>query len=280
MKRDVDYTWRLAELMAAHGMHNSTDLIPRLAERGIQLSRPQVYRIVHPRPERVAIQLLAALCDILGCGVDDLVLVTATDARKKKTARAPLHHPMSSNSISPSDLDEHGSSPMATINHTPRSTTRGRPRVTTGALECSRCHRLANTLRVNWPQDQLCHSCFYTAMRTRGICPACGHEGVLPGRVDDNDARPVCLTCAGIPGDFTCKTCGQEGELHRRGECARCALRDDLCRILLHHPADMAAMQALIEVLCAVDRPESILTWNATNKCWNCSAESPPARYH
>ena len=47
MKRDVDYTWRLAKLMAAHGMHNSTDLIPRLAERGIQLSRPQVYRIVH-----------------------------------------------------------------------------------------------------------------------------------------------------------------------------------------------------------------------------------------
>ena len=52
MKRDVDYTWRLAELMAAHGMHNSTDLIPRLAERGIQLSRPQVYRVVHQRPER------------------------------------------------------------------------------------------------------------------------------------------------------------------------------------------------------------------------------------
>uniref|UniRef100_UPI00404018FC helix-turn-helix domain-containing protein n=1 Tax=Streptomyces sp. DSM 41540 TaxID=3448657 RepID=UPI00404018FC len=59
----------LAELMAAHGMHNSTDLIPRLAERGIQLSRPQVYRIVHQRPERVALQLMAALCDILGCGV-------------------------------------------------------------------------------------------------------------------------------------------------------------------------------------------------------------------
>ena len=28
MKRQVDYTWRLAELMAARGMHNSTDLIP------------------------------------------------------------------------------------------------------------------------------------------------------------------------------------------------------------------------------------------------------------
>ena len=70
MKREVDYTWRLAELMAAHGMHNSTDLIPRLAERGIQLSRPQVYRVVHQRPERVSLQLMAALCDILGCGVE------------------------------------------------------------------------------------------------------------------------------------------------------------------------------------------------------------------
>jgi hypothetical protein len=28
MKRLVDYTWRLAEIMAAHGMHNSTELIP------------------------------------------------------------------------------------------------------------------------------------------------------------------------------------------------------------------------------------------------------------
>jgi hypothetical protein len=41
----------------------------------------------------------------------------------------------------------------------------------------------------------------------------------------------------------------------------RCALREDLCKILLHHPADLAAMQTLIEVLCGVDRPENILTW-------------------
>jgi DNA-binding Xre family transcriptional regulator len=86
VKREVDYTWRLAELMAAHGMHNSTDLIPRLAERGIQLSRPQVYRVVHQRPERVSLQLMSALCDILGCGVEDLVTVTATDVRRRKTA--------------------------------------------------------------------------------------------------------------------------------------------------------------------------------------------------
>ena len=85
MNRKVDYAWRLAEIMAAHGMHNSTDLIPRLAERGIQLSRPQVYRIVHQRPERMSLQLLAALCDILGCGVEDLLTVTATDVRRKRS---------------------------------------------------------------------------------------------------------------------------------------------------------------------------------------------------
>lgn len=86
MKRQVDYTWRLAEIMATHGMHNSTALIPRLAERGIQLSRPQVYRIVHQRPERISLQLLAALCDIFGCGVQDLVTMTAADVRRRKTA--------------------------------------------------------------------------------------------------------------------------------------------------------------------------------------------------
>jgi DNA-binding Xre family transcriptional regulator len=86
MKRRVDYTWRLAELMAARGMHNSTDLIPLLVERGIELSRPQVYRVVHQRPERVSLQMIAALCDILGCGVEDLVTVTAADIRRRKAS--------------------------------------------------------------------------------------------------------------------------------------------------------------------------------------------------
>lgn len=86
MKRQVSYTWRLAELMAARGMHNSTELIPLLVERGIQLSRPQVYRVVHQRPERVSLQLIAALCDILSCGVDDLLTVNATDVRRRKAS--------------------------------------------------------------------------------------------------------------------------------------------------------------------------------------------------
>ena len=93
MKRQVDYTWRLAELMAARGMHNSTELIPLLAERGIELSRPQVYRVVHQRPERVSLQMIAALCDILGCGVEDLVTMTATDIRRRKRPPARRRAP-------------------------------------------------------------------------------------------------------------------------------------------------------------------------------------------
>lgn len=86
MRRNVDYTWRLAEIMAARGLHNTTDLIPLLGERGIALSRPQVYRLVNQRPERVALQVIAAICDIFGCGPEDLITVTAADVRARKTA--------------------------------------------------------------------------------------------------------------------------------------------------------------------------------------------------
>lgn len=88
MKREVEYTWRLSELMAARGLHNTTDLIPLLAERGIILSRPQVYRIVNQKPERVALQVIAAICDIFSCGPEDLITVTAADVRERKTGTA------------------------------------------------------------------------------------------------------------------------------------------------------------------------------------------------
>lgn len=91
MRRTVDYTWRLAELMAARGLHNTTELIPLLAERGIALSRPQVYRLVNQRPERVSLQVVAAICDIFDCGPGDLITVTVTAAaaRARKTGTAP-----------------------------------------------------------------------------------------------------------------------------------------------------------------------------------------------
>ena len=68
-----------------------------------------------------------------------------------------------------------------TISPNRRSTKRGRPLVTDGVFRCSRCQRMANQRRASWPGEQLCYSCFYAAMHTRGVCPQCGHDGILAG---------------------------------------------------------------------------------------------------
>ncbi|MDP4510321.1 helix-turn-helix domain-containing protein [Nonomuraea turcica] len=79
------FEWKLRELMAMRQMFRTTDLIAPLAERGIELSRSQVYRLVAETPERVTIPLLLALCDILGCGLTDLAVpVDAAQQRPRK----------------------------------------------------------------------------------------------------------------------------------------------------------------------------------------------------
>ena len=75
-------------------MHNTTELVPLLAERGIELSRTQTFRLVNQRPERMSLQVIAALCDIFNCGPQDLLTVTAADARaRKKVAGAVVSSP-------------------------------------------------------------------------------------------------------------------------------------------------------------------------------------------
>ena len=82
------FEWKLRELMAMRQMFNTSDLIAPLAERGIELSRSQVYRLVADTPERVTIPLLLALCDILSCQLTDLAVpVDAPAARPAKKTR-------------------------------------------------------------------------------------------------------------------------------------------------------------------------------------------------
>jgi DNA-binding Xre family transcriptional regulator len=70
---DMQYHWHLRSLMAQAGMFATTDLVPLLAERGVVLSREQVYRLVARVPERLSLTTLAALCDILSCGPSELI---------------------------------------------------------------------------------------------------------------------------------------------------------------------------------------------------------------
>ena len=69
----VGYYWHLRRLMAEAGMFATSDLVPLLAERGVPLSREQVYRLVAGVPERLSLTTLAALCDILNCAPGDLI---------------------------------------------------------------------------------------------------------------------------------------------------------------------------------------------------------------
>src|SRR3546814_12190486 len=77
--------------MSDHGLHNTTDLVPLLADRSVVMTSTQVYRIVTGEPERLNMRLLAALCDIFGCTPNDLIepYVVATSRRGRKTAPAP-----------------------------------------------------------------------------------------------------------------------------------------------------------------------------------------------
>ncbi|OFV78042.1 helix-turn-helix domain-containing protein [Rhodococcus erythropolis] len=90
MTTKLDYKWNLRELMATHGMFQTTQLRPKLAERGIRLSDSQVYRLVVDKPERLSLKTLVALTDILGCQMEELVEpVAAALSRRKVIGEAP-----------------------------------------------------------------------------------------------------------------------------------------------------------------------------------------------
>ena len=71
MIRKMGYQWHLRLRMAEQGMYATSDLVPLLAERGVHLSREQVFRLVTQPPQRLSMDTLAALCDILTCQPND-----------------------------------------------------------------------------------------------------------------------------------------------------------------------------------------------------------------
>ncbi len=85
--------WKLRRLMAEHDMFATTDLVPLLAERGIHLSREQVFRLVTHTPQRLSVDTLAALCDIFGCTPNDLIEVEAVPTQRRKATGAAASPP-------------------------------------------------------------------------------------------------------------------------------------------------------------------------------------------
>jgi DNA-binding Xre family transcriptional regulator len=87
MADKLDYQWHLRTVMASRGLFSTTDLRPLLAERGINLSPSQVYRLVVDKPERLSLKTLMALMDILGCRMEELIEPVATASAGRPSAQ-------------------------------------------------------------------------------------------------------------------------------------------------------------------------------------------------
>lgn len=92
MNRAVSYRWHLRLRMAERGMFATTELGPLLAERGVVLSREQVYRLAAGTPERLSLHTLAALCDILDCTPSDLIepVIEASSGTRRAVGTTPM----------------------------------------------------------------------------------------------------------------------------------------------------------------------------------------------
>ncbi len=86
MIKKMGFQWHLRLWMAEKGYFQTSDLVPLLAERGITLSREQVFRLVTQPPQRLSMDTLAALCDILDCQPNDLTEIQVVNEQIRKTA--------------------------------------------------------------------------------------------------------------------------------------------------------------------------------------------------
>jgi DNA-binding Xre family transcriptional regulator len=78
--------WNLRQVMAENGIFQTSDLVEPLHQRGIEISRQMVHRIVTKTPQRINVDLLAALCDILDCTPNDLLELRWEQARSAPAA--------------------------------------------------------------------------------------------------------------------------------------------------------------------------------------------------
>lgn len=96
MVRKVGYHWHLRRLMAEREIYATTGLRPLLAERGVTLSKEQVWRLVTGTPERLSLATLAALCDILSCQPGDIIepVVSSGGSKTRVQPGGPRPRPL------------------------------------------------------------------------------------------------------------------------------------------------------------------------------------------
>lgn len=124
--------------------------------------------------------------------------------------------------------------------------------------DCVRCGRRAGKA-ANW-EGSICRTCYAKAVQTRGCCPGCGVDRLLPGR--SKDQEPICRDCASITRDFFCDRCGFEGHLHTGRLCTRCTLSDQLHQVLDDGTGRVGPRLApLVDAVVAMPHPKNGLSW-------------------
>lgn len=101
MAHRLTIRWHLRQLMATRDMFNTSDLVKPLAERGVVLSREQIYRLVTQTPQRLNLDVLAAVCDILDCQPNDLLEIVPLATAKQPKAKAAGGTPATASSAAP-----------------------------------------------------------------------------------------------------------------------------------------------------------------------------------
>lgn len=125
-------------------------------------------------------------------------------------------------------------------------------------LPCARCgehHQIA----AHWPDGNVCRYCYQQAKRTRGTC-CCGHDGVLPGRID---GQPACRRCTGVTLNIDCTTCGAQDELYRGTQCWTCELAVLVDQLLINPSTGVMAAELgpVARALKSMKRSNSGVTW-------------------
>lgn len=108
---DYAIVWRLNDLMAQQKIMSLNDLHAQLECNEYKISKAQLRRLVAQSPQRVELELLAALCRVLECSVGELLYQgvfemaiqqthedveedVAPDADKPAMRREPVYSPL------------------------------------------------------------------------------------------------------------------------------------------------------------------------------------------
>lgn len=83
-------TWHLAQLVERRGL-TATELARQLERVGVPRSLAQVSRLIAGPPRRLTIDVLAGLCQVLGCSVADLLAVPSAPTGERAELPPEVH---------------------------------------------------------------------------------------------------------------------------------------------------------------------------------------------